>query len=188
MGSILGEDTKMDDEQLLCKWLPPLVQLSEFDGNWDNYDNFLYEIFKKDFIESRPIFKFKEVRIRKYPMVANKEQAYFHVTSVDSSKTSNDLNDRIPDLRRCERIAWIRKIIENYNCGENCNGCNKIKYWPEPYKKYKRWHFLFENFRFLVVLEERENYNLLISAFYIEHEHTLQKKIKQYEKYKAEDA
>ncbi|NOH15466.1 hypothetical protein [Clostridium cochlearium] len=178
----------MGIEEILCKWLPKIISLSEFGGDWHKYDNYLYELFREDFIESTPIFNEKPVRIRKHPMQGDKEQAYFHVTSVDSSKTSADPNDRIPDIRRCERILWIRKILENYNCNENCDGFNKIKTWNMPYKMYQRVHFLFEDYRFLVIIEEREDYCLLISAFYIEYDHTLRKKLKEYEKYKAKDA
>lgn len=179
----------MTNKNIKCKWLPPLVPLEQFNGNWFKYDDFLYNIFKRDFIDSKPYFKSKEVRIRKYPMIANKEQAYFHITSKDSSKTSPDPNNRIPDLRRCERISWIRKIIENYNCNDNCSNCKKIKLWYEPYKMYKRWHLLFEDYKFIVIIEERPNFNLLISSFYIEQEHRLNKMLKRYEKYnKARDA
>lgn len=178
----------MCEIDIICKWLPKLIYLESFDGDWPSYDNSLYRIFKHDFIDNTPTFKGKPVRIRKYPMQGDKEQAYFHVTSVDSSKTSNDPNDRIPDMRRCERILWIRKVIENYDCKENCAGCNGIKVWNKPYKMYQRTHILFQDYKFLVVLEEREDYVLLISSFYIEYGHTLDNKLKEYEKYKAKDA
>ena len=45
---------------------------------------------------------------------------------------------------------------------------------------------LFEEERYIVVLERRENYVLLITAFYIEQDHTLEKKVKEYHQYKAE--
>ncbi len=174
----------MSDNEISCRWLSPLVLMDDFGVNWYKYDNYLYQIFKKDFIDSKPYYKEKPVNIRKHPTVADKEQAYFHVTSVDSSKTPEDANDRIPDLRRCERVAWIRQIIENHLCSDNCNGCNKIKYWPELYKGKRRWHLLFEDYKFLVIIEERQDYNLLISSFYIERDHQLKKKLKKYEKYK----
>lgn len=178
----------MDDEQILCKWLPNLIYLNDFNGNWKEYEEFIYKIFKVDFIDSRPYFLSKPVNIRKHPQIFNKEQAFFHITSVDTSKLGTDPNDRIPDLRRCERIKWPRKIIENYTCEDICNSCNKIKIWHVPYKMYKRVHLLFEDYKFLIIIEEREYYNLLISAFYIEHSHTLRKKLKEYEKYRAKNA
>ena len=36
----------------------------------------------------------------------------------------------------------------------------------------------------MVVVEPRESYCLLITAFYFDHEHTLEKKLKHYEKYR----
>jgi hypothetical protein len=37
-------------------WLPSLVLLSAFNNVWHDYEKVLYDIFKTDFIDSRPIF------------------------------------------------------------------------------------------------------------------------------------
>lgn len=164
-----------------CKLLPPIIDFNDF-KDWNKYESYLYQIFIEDFINSQPELFGKPIRYRKHPMITDKEQAFFHLTSVDSSKKVEDPNDRIPDLRRCERIHWIRIIIDNYLCNKGC--CSSIKFWPEPWKMYKRWHFLFEEVRFLVVVEEREDYNLLITSYFINHEHQLKKKLKKYNQYK----
>jgi hypothetical protein len=163
-----------------CELLPPIIDFNSF-MDWNRYEDYLYHIFVRDFINSQPELFGKPVRYRKHPIVGTKEQAFFHITSVDTSKKVEDPNDRIPDIRRCERIHWVRKIIENYNCRKGC--CSFIKYWPEKRGNYKRWHFLFEEVKFMVVVEEREDYNLLITSFYIEHEHQLKKKLKKYYQY-----
>lgn len=165
---------------IICKWLPDIIRLEDYNGNWLLYEEALYQVFYHDFVASKPLFNNLYVNIRKYPIVNGKEQAFFHITSVEFK----DINDRIPDLRRCERIRWPRKIIENYMCQYNCKDCNKIKVWAKPYKNTYRIHILFQDVKFLVVIEERKNYYLLITCFYIEHGHTLDKKLKEYEKYK----
>ncbi|MED5101052.1 hypothetical protein NST77_23295 [Niallia sp. FSL W8-0177] len=164
-----------------CPLLPPTIDFNNY-GVWDVYESYLYEIFVHDFIESQPYLFGKPVRFRKHPVVIDKEQAFFHITSVSTSKNVADPNDRIPDFRRCERIHWVKIILENYNCQKGC--CSFIKYWAEPYKMYKRWHFLFEEVRFLVIVEEREDYMLLISSYYIEYDNQLRKKLKKYQQYK----
>ena len=58
--------------------------------------------------------------------------------------------------------------------------------WEKPYKNNQRIHLLFEEERYIVVLERRENYVLLITAFYIEYDHTLENKVKEYQEYKIE--
>lgn len=169
---------------LNCEWIPEIISLSDFDGDWYRYDEYIYSIFVRDFIENPMIFNGKPLRIRRHPMQCEKEQAYFHVTNKDSSLSTTDPNDRIPDFRRCERIEWIRLFLEHYDCNRGCSGCNGIKVWKEPYKGNKRWHFLFEEFKFLVIIEERVEYFLLISGFYIFNDIVMSKKLRRYNRFK----
>jgi hypothetical protein len=54
---------------------------------------------------------------------------------------------------------------------------------------YSRVHFLFEEERYLVIIEKRENYNLLITAYYLEYNNALEKQLKHYNQFKkAKDA
>lgn len=160
-----------------CPWLPPL-EIYEPCCEWIQYENKIYEIFSRDFIETYPIYNNKQIKIRHYPMEFGKEEAFFHVTCQVYSNSNRD-----PDFRRCERIRWVRKFIENYTCCNKCDLCGGIKIWEKPYKNTCRVHFLLEEEKYMVVLEERLNYYLLITAFYIERNHTLRKKIKEYQKY-----
>ena len=54
-------------------------------------------------------------------------------------------------------------------CGLSCF----VKY-VEPYKNTERTHLFNEQERYLIILEERENYYLLITAFYIHENQYLQ--------------
>lgn len=162
-------------------WLPGL---EEYDGyaDWSAYETRLYEIFKDDFINHHPDFEGKRVAIRKHPIEYGKEEAFFHITCQDYQKN----NARVPDLRRCERIRWVKAFIENYNCDSTkCVECEGVKVWTEPYKNTSRVHILLEEEKYIVVIERRETYNLLITAFYFDHEHALKKKLKHYEKFKS---
>lgn len=151
---------------------------------WNKYEEVLYDVFIHDFVYSKPLFEGKPVNIRKHPIVLEREQAFFHITSVDKTFNPENPDDRIPDIKRCARIKWVRKIIENYLCNEGC--CSLIKYWRELYKGRERIHLLFEEVRFLVIVEERETYNLLITAYYIEYDHQLRKKLKKYREYQKQ--
>jgi hypothetical protein len=163
-------------------WLPPLELFEDYDREWKTYEAMLYKVFKADFIDSQPKFEGKQVNTRKHPMEHDKEEAFFHVTCQDYTKTK----DRAPDFRRCERIRWIRSFIENYNCDSAyCIDCGGIKVWEEdaPKGTYKRSHLLFEEERYLVVIEKRNTYCLLVTAFYIEQDHLLDTKLKRYNTY-----
>ncbi|MBQ7016939.1 MAG: hypothetical protein IJN10_08310 [Firmicutes bacterium] len=165
-------------------WLPELEYYEDYDNDYPQYQDTLYEIFSKDFIKSRPIFEGKQVNIRRHPIEYGKEEAFFHVTCRDYLKSG----ERAPDFRRCERIRWVRAFIENYNCDPKlCEECEGIKVWREPYKNTTRVHMLLEEERYMVVVERRESYCLLVTAFYFEEDHSLRKKLKRYAEYKSNE-
>ena len=162
-------------------WIPNMELLDDYNNDWKIYQSALYGIFKHDFVDSHPFFKKIRVSIKHYPIEYGKEEAFFHTTCKDY--TGN--GERVPDLRRCERIRWIRAFIENYDCdpsrGSNCNG---VKVWGEPYKSNTRIHILLEEEKYMVVLEKRKGYYLLITAFYFDYQNALEKQLKHYEQYK----
>lgn len=165
-------------------WLPKLEYYEDYDNDYPQYQNNLYEIFSKDFIKSRPVFEEKQVNIRRHPIEYGKEEAFFHVTCQDYLKSG----ERVPDFRRCERIRWVRAFIENYKCNPKlCEECEGIKVWSEPHKNTTRVHMLLEEERYMVVVERRESYCLLITAFYFEEDHSLRKKLKRYAEYKSNE-
>lgn len=89
----------------------------------------------------------------------------------------------MPDFRRCERIRWVRAFIENYNC--DTIQCEGIKVWSKPYRSTTRVHMLLKEECYMVVLEQRASYCLLIMAFYFEQDYSLRKKLHHYEQYKV---
>lgn len=66
---------------------------------------------------------------------------------------------------------------------DGCEECTGIKLWDKPDKNTHRTHILLEEEKYIVVLEKRPDYCLLITAYYFDREHTLVKKLKEYEKY-----
>jgi len=168
--------------QEVC-WLPELINFSDYNGDWQKYENVIYSIFKTDFIDTAPVFQKSQVNIRRHPMVGDKEEAFIHITHQDYNKDG----ERLPDMRRCERIRWVRSFIENYNCdATKCSDCDGIKIWENDAQRGtdKRIHLLLEEERYIVVLERREKYCLLITSFYIQYDHELRKKLKHYDDYK----
>lgn len=165
-------------------WLPPLFPFPENIFTYDSYRKYeadLYAIYRKDFLDSHPIFDEKIVKVRFLPKIDGYEESFIHFTC----KNYDNIEDREPDFRRCERIKWIRKVIENFMCKQTCpEECSGIKVWEEPYKNSQRVHFLFEDERYLVVLEKRTEYCLLITAYYIDYDHTLRKLMAKFNQYK----
>ena len=144
-------------------WLPSLIRLEDYDGNWDKYINAVFAIFYHDFIETQPRFAGKWIRCRRDPIQDGKEAGFWHCVSEGA-----DENQRTPDLRRCERIAWVRKVIEHANDAD-------VDVWMQRKGRDQRIHIWYQE-TYLVVLGERGRYYQLITAFCTDREHTKQKK------------
>jgi len=125
----------------LLDWLPSLLRLEDFDGDWERYINEVFSVFYRDFVSSQPKFQNRWVRCRR-DLIRGKEAGFWHCTS-DGADEFN----RIPDLRRCERIGWIRAVIEHYQE-------DKVDCWANDRRGEKRW-LLWLNEEFLVILAER---------------------------------
>lgn len=161
-----------------CKWLPETVSLNDYNGDFEAYFNYLYSVFVRDLIKNQPIFKGLRVGARKHPEHNGKHEGFYHLTSKDYEKTGYE--SRIFDPRRSERLPWIKPIIENYGCNKTC--CKKIEIWKE---RKNRIHILFEDEYYVIVLDERKNYYVVVTAYYIETEHNLQNLLRRYEKAKG---
>lgn len=132
-------------------WLPNLVL---FNGDWAKYEEILYAYFKDDFIDNRPK-KFMGLRIglKKYPKYKNKEATFWHFISEGKIET-----ERVPDLRRCERIRWPKPIIENTED-------NKIKVWENIRGNEKNICLCYGDWEYLIILRKRKDYILPWTAY-----------------------
>lgn len=168
-----------------CKWLPEIIECKDY-NKWNEYLYELYKVFQKDFVEDRVKFEGKFVNFRRAPMDGKYEHAFIHLTHKDEFHNSNDPNDRVPDPKRAARIGWNKAIIEHYPCNENCNDCEKILYFEEKINNKIKAYFLFKNARFIVIIEKRKDYNLLLTGYYIEYDNMLEKYVNKYERYKKQ--
>lgn len=141
-------------------WLPDLILFENYKGNWKPYIDAVYGYFHKDFIESRPFFEKLPIFARYHPSFDEKGAAFWHLVSEGDRES-----ERIPDLRRCERIRWPRSIIEKSNSEE-------VKIW-ETYRPWKgrqqrRINFSINNFSYIVVIAENSKGFDLVTAYYLE--------------------
>jgi len=162
-----------------CRWLPDLIIYPDW-NKYKEYEDMLYIIFKDTYLNARLSYKNKIIKYRYNPRINDKEESFYHCTCKNYVK----IEDREPDPNRMIRIKWIKAFIENYNCKFDC--CeNKPLNWIELYKNRNYRHYIYFE-RYLVILEERENYYLLISGFYVDKEYYHCGLIKRYKK--AENA
>jgi len=154
-------------------WLPELVLFEHSENDWEKYLKVLYDYFLADFVCSKPAFRGKKVAIKRYPLAEDgKEATFWHIISEGDTE-----DERIPDLRRCERIRWPKPVIEH-------SEDNEIKVWENDRKGEKRICIWFEAMEYLVVLAKRKDIILFWTAYLITKEHRKKKLIKEFEEFK----
>ena len=159
-------------------WLPELVLLENYKGNWNIYIEVIYKFFHKDFVESRPFFQNVPIFVRYHPSYEEKGVTFWHLISEGDQES-----ERTPDLRRCERIRWPRSLIENANSLD-------IKIWEtfRPWKnqKQRRINFALNNFGYLVVIAESSKGFNLITAYHLEKSHRREKLRREFESFSGQ--
>jgi hypothetical protein len=155
-------------------WLPDLICFDEYGGDWNRYLDALYAIFKRDFIESRPTFPGYRVGLKKHPMEQGKEATFWHFISEGSVE-----RERLPDLRRCERIAWPRAIIEAV-------GTERVRCWRNDRKNERRILLVLPDFTYAVILADRGEYVLPWTAYVVKEDRQRRRLQKEYDADRAE--
>lgn len=160
--------------------LPDIIELNEYRGDFSLFLEAVYQVFKKDFVTTIPIFQGVKLGLKKYPLIEGKEYTFYHMTHKGDVE-----NERVPDLRRMERIAWPSPMIDN-------SGIECLKVWRNTRRgkggTKSRILILHEVERYLVVLDDRGDYILPWTAYLIEGRRQLQKHLKEYETYKMAEA
>ncbi len=149
-------------------WLPELFSVSPWKES--TYDE-LYNVFLNDFQRNKlsyltfNVWFFPEQDDSKYKL-------FWHITSSED-KT---LGDRIPDLRRCERLPWIRPMI--LNCPDS-----SIKNWDyeEGDGKIKTYVWL-EDLDFVVIMKRyNDEQRRLVTSFHLDYSNAKRKMKRKYE-------
>lgn len=155
-------------------WLPDLLP---FGGNWEEYADQLFAVFETDFITKTASFRGSRIGLRMMPLFKGKPSAFWHLIQEGQVEA-----DRMPDLRRCERIRWIRAIIDNADDPA-------VKVWENERlgdggvrRSVLLW---LPEHDFLIVLGKRSGYYLLVTAYQTTRPHTRRKLQQEYDAYHA---
>ena len=152
--------------------LPGLVLLADFDGNFPTYIEAVYQIFKTDFVSSKPVFRGQRIGLKKYPLVDGKEYTFYHFTH-----SGTDEQHRVPDLRRMERIRFPRPMIEG-------SKHPYLKVWKNKRGTKNRFLIYHEAENYVVVLDDRGKYVLPWTAYIVDYPNQKRKLLKEYEDYR----
>lgn len=156
--------------------LPALILLDDYSGDYYTYIEQVYSVFKQDFIERKTKFRGEELRLKRHPLYQEKAYTFYHITH-----KGKDEQNRLPDLRRSERIPWASPTIEN------CDHWS-LKIWPQvrtgkggTANRLCIWLERMNEPDYIIILDIRNSYKLLWTAFVPEYNHEKRKKQKEYE-------
>lgn len=143
----------------LPDWVPELIA---FDGDWSLYVDTIYAAFRRSLLGQSVYFCGRRVSVRVEPREGGREAGFWHAISA-----GEDEGERVPDLRRCERIEWVRALIEADS--------TLVREWQTVRGADRRIVRALPDFSYVVVLADRKNYVLFITAYCVEREHRRRK-------------
>ena len=153
-------------------WLPLLIDCN---GEWEHALERIYAQYCADFLERGLRFRGMDVRLRYGPRTAGKDSCFWHLIS------EGELEDhRTPDFRRCERIAWVRAVIER------AESHNDLQEWQQTTRGKTNIAIALPDFSYIVFLgrrtpQNRPPYLILLTAYFIEQEYKRMKYCRQCE-------
>ena len=132
---------------------PDLLLFDDFGGNWESYEHELHRIFMGEIARAYLEFRGLKVGCRRILETAGRWASFWHLIQEGYVE-----EERTPDLRRCERLRWVRWVIENAVTHP------EIDEWQNR-RKNKINTLLWFREEYLVVLAQRQRYWLLKTAY-----------------------
>ena len=164
----------------MSDWLPDLILMQDSNNDWESYCQQIYSIFSRDFVNDKPRWcTGQRVSLKRHPEYDGKSATFWHMVS-----EGNVESERTPDLRRCERIAWVRACMEAFDNQSPISGqVGKIVWWKEKRGSEERYLLSLTDFSYIVVIADRKSYVLPWTAYCVEYEHQRRKLGRKYKAY-----
>lgn len=157
--------------------LPKIIELNQYGGNYARYIDAVYDIFHRDFIATKAKFGTHELCMKFHPLQNDRAYTFYHMTHKGEKE-----DERLPDLRRCERIGWAKPCVEYAERW-------KLRFWRQTRQQSRNRICILldvdEDFDYFVILEVREAYVLLWTAFISTYSNETKRKLKEYELWKS---
>ena len=148
-------------------WLPRLLTISPWGAN--TFD-LLYELFHSDFIASRTYYQKSPVGFSR-DKEDGKEKIFWHITTREDKESAQ----RLADFRRCERLPWLKAILENAHDSAILNwedigddGTTRVYVWLKDYD-------------YIAIMKRtKKGFLILLTAYWLEYENAKRKLMKKY--------
>ncbi|TKB83696.1 MAG: hypothetical protein E8D44_07715 [Nitrospira sp.] len=147
-----------------------LPEFFPFHGDWDRYEDELYEIYENTIVRSALTFGGLPVKAKFAPPTKKKGFTFWHLISEGEQE-----EERTPDFKRCERIRWVAWLVQNALSHPDVSWWENDR-WGNTHIVI--WH---EQESFAVILAKRTGYVLLKTAYWVK-----QHRRKDFERERAE--
>lgn len=169
-----------------CKWLPKRILLPNDDWtNYPQYEEDLYNIYLSEIYNKIGYYKGKYVQMRRQPERNSKHESFYHIIC---DKTKDKDNIWYPNIERASRLTWGKAIIQHDPCHDSSCNCSGLLSWDIEESQRHIHKILFKEAKYLVILEERDDYWLYITSYYIDNSHRLRGLTKEYHDHKTKNA
>lgn len=164
----------METEDLNNDSPPELIIFSGKGEEWQAYEEQLFKIFHDTIATGSLSFQGLPVSPRRHPEYKGRHFTFWHLISEGPTE-----DERTPDFRRCERIAWVAWTISNAikNPG--------ISYWESKRPGSTNVVLWYEEGQFAVILAKRKKYFVLLSAYQIVDERRIKSFERERDDYRA---
>jgi hypothetical protein len=138
--------------------LPEPLRYDDFKGEWGTFLASVYGVFERDFKHYTPRYEGRPVT-HDSRIEDGKEAAFWHIISRNDPRTGN----RELNIRRCERITWVRPLIE-HPVDQAVSTWRSERKKPNKKSQTRVYRWL-EDHDYIVVMAERPRQMVLVTAF-----------------------
>lgn len=149
-----------------CTYLPSIIELHDYENSWEQYLKAVYLRYLDDIANGPLLFHEKIVFRNDVVDPYGIENTFWHIISEGKNE-----KERTPDLRRCERVSWIKVLLTGICTIAEGRNCENYKIWAKVHEKTNknRWYVWCSAEDYVIVLEERNKYYFLITAFVVKY-------------------
>jgi hypothetical protein len=158
---------------MACDKVPKIIELDDYGGEYQPYEDAVYNVYQESFESKQFFYNGKRIAHKRYPMYKGKSGTFWHIISSGEAEA-----DRLPDLRRYERVSWAAFIL-----GYCCDNCDKILEWRNERKGKKRVLLWCRDIDYVVILDDRDEYYIFWTAYPVTYGHTRKKLYREYSEY-----
>ena len=162
---------------------PDLIDMRDYSG-WAAYEDAIYAVYLQTVAHAGLTFCGRPLKVRFNPETKKKGYGFWHLISEAPEQRNRNEDERIPDLRRCERVRWVAWCILNADAG-----MPGFSWWENSRGRETHVVLWAEQHNFAVVLAKRNTQQgmqfYLLKTAYCLRERTIRKFIKERDAWQA---